>query len=63
MCVVPSAVSLRITGAQQLDQAQQMIGGLADILFSTFSQTENGSDPRVSFGEPLKHVKTPHGPS
>ena len=39
--VVPSAVSLRITGAQQLHQVKRMIGGLGNVLFSTYSQVEN----------------------
>ena len=28
-----------------------MIGGLGNELFSIYSQTSNGYDPRVSFGE------------
>ena len=39
---VPSEVSLRITGAQQLHQVKQMIGRIGKVLFSTYSQTENG---------------------
>ena len=37
--VVPSAVSLRITGARELCQVNRMIGGLENVLFSTYSQT------------------------
>ena len=35
----PSAVFLKITGAQQLNQEKRMIGGIGHVLFSTFSQT------------------------
>ena len=35
----PSTVSLRITGAQQLHQVKRMIGGIGNMLFSTYSQT------------------------
>ena len=38
---IPSAVSTRINGAQQLHQVKRMIGGLGNMLFSTYSQTEN----------------------
>ena len=44
----PSAVSLRIAETEQLHQAQRMIGGIGNVLFSTYSQTENGEDPLVS---------------
>ena len=50
--LIPSAVSLKITGS---------IGGIGNVLFSTYSQTENGEDPLVSFGEPLNHVITIRG--
>ena len=61
-CSTLPAVSLRINGAQQLHQVQRMIGGIGNMLFSTCSQTLNGKDPRVSFGEPLGHVITLRGP-
>ena len=41
-------VSLRITGAGQLHQAQRMFGGIDKVLLLTHSQTENGEDPLVS---------------
>ena len=37
-----SAVSLRIAETEQLYQAQRMIGGIGNVLLSTYSQTENG---------------------
>ena len=37
-----SAVSLRIAQTEQLYQAQRMIGGIGNVLLSTYSQTENG---------------------
>ena len=37
-----SAVSLRITGAQQLYQVKRMIRGIGNVLFSTYSQTKHG---------------------
>ena len=46
----PSAVSLGMTG---LYQGKRMIGGIGHVLFSTCSQTDNGEDPLVTFGEPL----------
>ena len=46
--LVPSNVSLRITGTQQLHQVKRMIGGIGNMLFSTCSQTLNGKGPRVS---------------
>ena len=56
--LIPSAVSLRIAETEQLYHAQRMFGGIVNVLLSTCSQTENGEDPRVSFGEPLEHVIT-----
>ena len=44
----PSAVSSRIAETEQLHQAQRMIGGIGNVLLSTFPQTENGEDPLVS---------------
>ena len=42
LCVlIPSAVSLRKNGAQQLYQVKRMIGGLGNVLFSTCSLTWN----------------------
>ena len=40
----PSAVSLRIaeTEAEQLYQAKRRIGGIGNVLLSTYAQTENG---------------------
>ena len=43
-----SAVSLRCAAVEQLYQAQRMIGGIGNVLLSTYSQTENGEDPLVS---------------
>ena len=40
--LVPSEVSLRITGAQQLHQVKQMIGRIGNMPCSNYSQTENG---------------------
>ena len=40
--MIPSAVSLRIAETEQLYQAQRMIGGIGNVLLSTYSQTENG---------------------
>ena len=40
-------------GARQLHQVKRMIGGLGNVLFAIYSQTLNGKDPRVSFGEPV----------
>ena len=37
--LIPSTVSLRRTGVEQLCQVKQMIGGIGDMLFSIFSQT------------------------
>ena len=51
VCVV-RADSLRSV-PQQLHEVKRMIGGLGNVLFSTCSQTLNGKEPRVSFGEPL----------
>ena len=45
--VIPSAMSLRRAGVEQLYQVKRMIGGLENMLFSTYSQTENVEDPRV----------------
>ena len=40
--LIPSAVSLRFAETEQLYQAQRMIGGIGNVLLSTYSQTENG---------------------
>ena len=40
--LVPSNVSLRITGAQQLYQVKRMIRGIGDVPCSTSSRTEKG---------------------
>ena len=39
--LIPSAVSLRIAETEQLYQAQRMIGGIGNVLLSTYSQAEN----------------------
>ena len=47
-------VSLRrLLKLEQLHQIQRMIGGIGDMLFSTYSQTLNGQDSKVASGEPL----------
>ena len=46
--LIPSAVSVRIVETEQLHQGQRMFGGIDNVLLSTYSQTENGEDPRVS---------------
>ena len=51
--VVPSAVSLTTAETEQVYQGKRMIGGIGHVLLSTYSQTVNGEDPLVSFGEPL----------
>ena len=58
----PSAVPPRIAETEQLHQAQRMVEGIGNMLLSTCSQTENGQDPLVTFGEPLVHVITLRGP-
>ena len=58
----PSAVSPKIAETEQLHQAQRMIGGIGNVLFSRPILTlENRKDPKVSCGEPLKHVITVRG--
>ena len=37
--LIPSAVSLRSAGVEQLDQEKRMIGGIGNMLFSIYSQT------------------------
>ena len=39
--LVPSAVSLRMARGEQLYQVKRISGGLGNVLFSTYSQTEN----------------------
>ena len=39
--LIPSAVSLRRAGVEQLYQVKRMIGGIGNMLFSTYSHTEN----------------------
>ena len=51
--VVPSAVSLKTAETEQLCQGKRVIGGIGHVLFSTYSQTDNGEDRLVTFGEPL----------
>ena len=38
-----------------------MIGGIGDMLFSIYSQTEKWERSKSFFGEPLKHVVTVRG--
>ena len=54
--VVPSEVSLKIAGVEQLSQGKRMIGGIGHVLFSTYSQTYKWERSKGFFGEPLKHV-------
>ena len=56
--VVPSAVSLTTAEIEQRYEGKRMIGGIGHVLLSTYSQTDNGEDPLVSFGEPLEQVIT-----
>ena len=51
--LIPSAVLFRIAETEQLYQAQRMIGGIGNVLLSTYSQTENGVRSIGSFGGPL----------
>ena len=37
--LIPSAVSLRIAETEQPYQAKRMIGGIGNVLLSTYSQT------------------------
>ena len=39
--LIPARASLKIAQTEQLYQVKRMIGGIADMLFSIFSQTEN----------------------
>ena len=59
--LILSAVSLRIAETEQLYQAKRMIGGMGDVLLSTYSQTENGKDPRVSLVDFWGQVMTLRG--
>ena len=43
-----AVVSLRIAETEQLYQAQRMFGGIGNVLFSTYCQTENGEELLVS---------------
>ena len=56
--LIPSNVSLRVCGAQHLKWVKRMVRGIGNVPCSTFSPTENESDPVVTFGEPLKHMLT-----
>ena len=51
----------RITGASQLRQVKRMIGGIGNMLFSIYSQTENVQDPRVSLLNLWGRVRTLRG--
>ena len=46
--LIPSAVSLRVAETEQPYQAKGMIGGIGNVLLSTYSRAENGFDPMVS---------------
>ena len=37
--VIPAKIPLKIVGVEQLSQARRMIGGIGNMLFSTYSQT------------------------
>ena len=39
-----------------------MIGGIGNVLFSTYAQTSHGKDPVLTSGEPLEQVITLRGP-
>ena len=39
-----------------------MIGGIGNVLFSTYAQTSNGQDPVLTSGDPLQQAITPRGP-
>ena len=41
-------VSLKIAETEQPYQGKRIIVGIGDMLFSIYSQTENGKDPKVS---------------
>ena len=59
--LIPSAVSLRIAETEQLYQAKRMIGGIGNVLLSTYSRTESGYDPRVSLVDLWGQVMTLRG--
>ena len=40
--MIPSAVSLRIAETEQLYQAQRMIGGIGNVLLSTYLKLKMG---------------------
>ena len=46
--LIPSAVSLSIAETEQPYQAKRMIGGIGNVLLSTYCRALNGLDPRVS---------------
>ena len=45
--LIPSAVSLRIAETEQLYQAQRMIGGIGNVLLSTYSRAEIVAETRM----------------
>ena len=45
----PSEVSLGRAGVEQLYQVKRMIRGIGNVPCSTYSQTENGQHPSLSF--------------
>ena len=47
--LIPARASLKIAETEQLYQVKRMIGGIGDMLFSIYSQTEHEKDPRGSF--------------
>ena len=60
--LIPSAVSVRRAGVEQLFQVKGMIGGIGNMLFSIYSQTENVQDPRVFLVNLWGQVITLRGP-
>ena len=51
--LIPSAVSLRIAEPEQRYQAKRMIGGIGNVLLSTYSQTKKRVRSTGFFGGPL----------
>ena len=59
--VLLCVVVVRRAGVEQLYQEKGMIGGIGNVLFSTYSQTLKWVRSKGFFGEPLKHVITVRG--
>ena len=56
-------MSLRhVSGVEQLYQARRMIGGIENMLFSTYLKLENGKDPVVTLVNLSGQVITLRGP-